>query len=59
MGQRTCGNVQMKIPILILTKERPSMLIDMVKSIEDYTDPDTFHIIICDNDSRQGEMVQY
>lgn len=47
----------MKIPILILTKERPLMFRDTVEAVERYTDPSTYEIIICDNASEQPEMV--
>lgn len=49
----------MKYPIIILSKERPLQLRDMVCSIVERTDPDTYEIIICDNDSRQPEMKEY
>ena len=49
----------MKYPIVILSKERPDQLRDMVRSIEDRTDPDTYRLIICDNASTQKKMVEY
>ena len=48
----------MKVPILILSNNRPLMLANMIKSIEAYTDPETYHIIICDNNSTQKEMIE-
>jgi len=48
----------MKVPILILTNNRPTMLSDMITSIESYTDPETYKIIICDNNSQQKEMLE-
>lgn len=49
----------MKTPIIILTKERPLQLKDMVDSIVAQTDKETYKIIICDNASTQPEMVAY
>lgn len=49
----------MRIPIIILTKERPDQLRDMVDSIEAYTDPRTYRLIICDNASTQPKMQEY
>jgi len=49
----------MKYPIVILSKERPDQLRDMVCSIEGHTDPCTYRIIICDNGSTQPEMIEY
>lgn len=46
----------MKIPILILTYDRPTMLKDMIDSIVSYTEDGTYELIICDNCSTQPEM---
>ncbi len=46
-----------KIPIIILTRERPLQLQAMINSIEKYTEIDTYEIILCDNDSQQPEMI--
>jgi len=40
------------IPIIILSRNRPDQLRDMVDSIEARTEPGTYKIIICDNDSQ-------
>ena len=45
----------MNTPIIILTKERPLQLRDMIESIENVTENP--YIIICDNGSIQPEMV--
>lgn len=47
----------MKIPILVLTNNRPTMLRDMIESVEKYTEPDTYQIIICDNNTNQKEAL--
>lgn len=47
----------MIVPILILSHNRPSMLKDMIESIELYTEPGTYRIIICDNNSTQPESI--
>jgi hypothetical protein len=49
----------MKIPFIILTKERPVQFREMIESIEKTTPPDTFDLIICDNASEQPEMKAY
>ena len=49
----------MNIPILILSKERPLQLRDMIESIEKTTDPQTYTIYVCDNNSTQPEMIDY
>lgn len=49
----------MKIPILILTLERPIQLRDMIVSIEANTDPSLYRLIICDNNSIHPDMVEY
>lgn len=46
----------MKIPFIILCHQRPIQLMDMVESIEKYTDPDTYELILVDNASTQPEM---
>lgn len=48
----------MKLPILILTRCRPLQLRDMVDSIRRVTPAGAYRIIICDNDSRQPEMIE-
>ena len=47
----------MKVPIILLTLNRPIQLKDMIDSIEAYTKPETYDIIICDNGSEQPEML--
>ena len=49
----------MKIPLLIVSHNRPRMLKDMVTSIEQYTDPATYQLIVCDNHSTQPEAIAY
>jgi hypothetical protein len=45
-----------KIPIVILSLERPDELRDMVESIVRVTDPGTYDLIICDNGSKTDKM---
>ena len=49
----------MKYPIVILAKERPVQLKEMIDSIVERTDDNTYRIIVCDNGSTQPEMVEY
>jgi len=49
----------LKTKIIILTLERPIQFRDMIKSIEEYTDPSTYEIVICDNGSSGPVMVEY
>ena len=45
----------MRIPIIILTKERPKMLQQMLSSIERCTDPNTYQLILVDNASENPD----
>ncbi len=45
-----------QIPFIILAHERPDQLLDMVNSIEKFTDPATYRMIICDNASTHPRM---
>jgi glycosyltransferase involved in cell wall biosynthesis len=45
--------------IIILTKERPQQLREMLTSIEDNTESGTYEIILCDNGSTYPKMIEY
>ena len=49
----------MSIPFVILVKERPDMLKDMIKSIEQITDPSTYRLILVDNASESPDIKCY
>jgi len=49
----------MKVPIIILTRDRPVQFRDMIDRLIAVTDPNAYFLIICDNGSTQPDMVAY
>jgi len=48
-----------KIPIIILTMDRPIQFRDMMEALEARTDMDLVRVVVCDNGSTQPEMIEY
>lgn len=49
----------MKIPLVLLTWNKPTITRDCIQSIEKFTEPGLLDVIICDNGSTQPGMSEY